>query len=200
MVKLEQLSLNGKSDLCGTGYRFGWPCDADRLSSEIPKELGNLTKLKVLHLHENDFEGEIPLELGNATSLGPNKDNLDADNPQLREVNFGSSGLTGCLPPKLQGNFDTPIAAKFVAFIARIVAFTAVGASNPLVGAALASVDYFTDGKITDLVDWANNTTAKFITRQGAFHSDLGDVKLYCDSAPVLASAPSSDSGSVGPW
>lgn len=200
LVNLGHLSLNGKSDLCGRNYNRTGNCGADRLSGEIPRELGNLTKLKVLHLHENNFEGQIPLELGNAVSLAPNKENLDQGDPKLREVNFRSSGLTGCLPPKLQGNFDTPIGARFVAYIARIVAFTAVGTANPLVGATLSLVDYVAGGKITSLVDWANNTTATFITRQGTFHSDLGDVTIYCDPIPDPVVEPSSASRKRSEW
>lgn len=199
LVNLEHLSLNGKRDLCGQKYD-GTNCDANRLSGEIPKGLGHLTKLKALHLHENNFEGEVPLELGNATGLGPNNDNLDQNDPQLREVNFSSSGLTGCLPPNLQGNFDTPIGARFAAYLARIVAFTAVEVAIPIVGAAVSVFDYLIGGRITSLVDWATNTSASFITRQGAFHSDLGDVKLYCDPDPALMAEPSPASGQRSPW
>ena len=199
LVNLEHLSLNGKRDLCGQKYD-GTNCDANRLSGEIPKSLGHLTKLKALHLHENNFEGEVPLELGNATGLGPNKDNLDQNDPKLREVNFSSSGLTGCLPPNLQGNFDTPIGARFAAYLARIVAFTALEVAIPIVGAAVSVFDYLIGGKITSLVDWATNTSANFITRQGAFHSDLGDVKLYCDPDPAPVVEPSPASGQRSPW
>jgi len=200
LVNLEHLSLNGKSDLCGPNYSITGNCSADRLSGEIPKELGNLTKLKVLHLHENNFEGGLPHELGNAANLAPNKESRGPNDPKLREVNFRQSGLTGCLPPKLQGNFDTPIGAKFVAHLARILAFTAVGKFNPLLGAGLSTLNYFTGGKLTSIVDWANDTTAKFLTRQGAFHSDLGDVALYCDSVPAPKIERSFVSGQRSTW
>ena len=185
LVNLEHLSLNGKRDECKGSYKRTGICAAHRLSGVIPKELGNLTKLKVLHLHENNFVGQLPYELGNAVSLAPNKDKRSPDDPKLREVNFRSSGLTGCLPPNLQGNFDTPIGVKFAAYLARIVAFAAVGAYNPLLGAAVSTFDYLLDGKITDIVDWANETTAQFLSRQGAFHSDLGEVTLYCDRSQL---------------
>ena len=41
----------------------------NELSGEIPAELGNLTSLTWLFLHENELSGEIPTELGSLTSL-----------------------------------------------------------------------------------------------------------------------------------
>jgi len=41
----------------------------NQLSGNIPPELGNLTNLEELHLHSNEFTGEIPDELGNLTQL-----------------------------------------------------------------------------------------------------------------------------------
>ena len=42
----------------------------NRLSGEIPPELGDLTNLGRLHLNFNYLSGEIPPELGNLTNLG----------------------------------------------------------------------------------------------------------------------------------
>ena len=41
----------------------------NRLTGEIPTELGNLTRLQSLDLHDNELTGEIPSELGNLTRL-----------------------------------------------------------------------------------------------------------------------------------
>ncbi len=41
----------------------------NQLSGEIPAELGNLTNLQSLNLHNNQLSGEIPAELSNLTSL-----------------------------------------------------------------------------------------------------------------------------------
>ncbi len=39
------------------------------MNGEIPPELGNLTNLTELNLHENLLSGEIPPHLGNLTNL-----------------------------------------------------------------------------------------------------------------------------------
>ena len=60
----------------------------NRLTGEIPAELGSLDKLQKLFLGANDIRGGIPSELGNLTSL--------------RELWLGDGlGLTGELPPEL---------------------------------------------------------------------------------------------------
>ncbi|KAK9268068.1 hypothetical protein L1049_010507 [Liquidambar formosana] len=41
----------------------------NRLSGEIPKELGNFTSLTYLDLEANQFSGEVPLELGKLVNL-----------------------------------------------------------------------------------------------------------------------------------
>ena len=41
----------------------------NKLSGEIPPELGNLASLSLLILHDNQLSGEIPPELGNLASL-----------------------------------------------------------------------------------------------------------------------------------
>jgi hypothetical protein len=40
------------------------------LSGSIPPELGNLSRRRMLSLHDNSLTGEIPPELGNCSSLG----------------------------------------------------------------------------------------------------------------------------------
>ena len=59
----------------------------NQLSGSIPPELGNLTRLEVLHLWNNQLSGSIPLELGN----------LD----QLRYLYLDGNQLSGSIPPEL---------------------------------------------------------------------------------------------------
>jgi len=42
---------------------------SNQLSSNIPTELGLLTKLSRLYLHDNDLIGSIPTEIGNLVML-----------------------------------------------------------------------------------------------------------------------------------
>ena len=42
----------------------------NRLTGEIPAELGNLTQLGVLYLYSNRLTGEIPAELGQLSRAG----------------------------------------------------------------------------------------------------------------------------------
>ena len=60
---------------------------SNRLSGEIPPELGNLTNLQLLHLDHNQLSGEIPPELGNLTNL------------QLLYLHYNQ--LSGEIPPEL---------------------------------------------------------------------------------------------------
>ncbi|MYG50020.1 MAG: hypothetical protein F4164_11820 [Gemmatimonadales bacterium] len=57
---------------------------ANRMTGEIPPELGNLTSLVRLYLDYNDLTGEMPPELGNLASL--------------THFNLGSNELTGTVP------------------------------------------------------------------------------------------------------
>ncbi|KAE7996363.1 hypothetical protein FH972_001094 [Carpinus fangiana] len=56
----------------------------NRLSGEIPKELGNITSLTYLCLEANQFSGIVPPELGNLTNL--------------QTLMLSSNNLTGNLP------------------------------------------------------------------------------------------------------
>ena len=59
--------------------------DSNRLSGEIPAELGNLASLRRLWVHDNELSGEIPTRLG-----------------KLRDLDQiflgGTNSLSGCLP------------------------------------------------------------------------------------------------------
>ncbi|XP_042510014.1 probable LRR receptor-like serine/threonine-protein kinase At1g63430 [Macadamia integrifolia] len=61
------------------------------LLGTIPKEIGMLKNLKVLDLGINQLTGPIPLEIGNLTSV--------------MKINLQSNGLSGSLPPEL-GNLE----------------------------------------------------------------------------------------------
>ena len=59
----------------------------NRLSGEMPPELGNLPNLILLNLNGNQLNGEIPPELGNLSNLF--------------DLNLGSNRLSGDIPPEL---------------------------------------------------------------------------------------------------
>ena len=63
----------------------------NRLSGELPEELGILTSLTELDLRDNRLSGPIPPELGNLTNL--TELNLQGQNHQL----------SGCIPGSLRG-------------------------------------------------------------------------------------------------
>ena len=57
------------------------------LTGEIPSELGDLSNLRDLLLHDNSLTGEIPSELG--------------DLSRLEDLSLGDNSLTGEIPPEL---------------------------------------------------------------------------------------------------
>ncbi|CAN6546227.1 unnamed protein product [Malus baccata var. baccata] len=61
----------------------------NRLSGEIPKELGNITTLTDLNLEANQFSGSLPTELGNLVNL--------------QTLMLSSNQLTGYLPETFSG-------------------------------------------------------------------------------------------------
>ena len=69
------------------GRVAGLHLDGNRLTGEIPAELGNLTSLRELSLGNNQLTGGIPAELGNLTSL--------------RDLSLGNNQLTGRIPTEL---------------------------------------------------------------------------------------------------
>ena len=85
------------------------------LTGSIPKELGNLSNLRILALNRNDLTGSIPKELGNLSSLQElylNGNDLTGSIPSelgnlssLDDLWLNSNDLTGSIPPQL-GNLS----------------------------------------------------------------------------------------------
>ena len=83
----------------------------NNLVGTIPKELGQLSNLKVLNLYDNQLAGSIPPELGQLTrlnllSLWNNEltGSIPAELGQLsnlEELNLSGNKLTGSIPPEL---------------------------------------------------------------------------------------------------
>ncbi|KAB2601357.1 LRR receptor-like serine/threonine-protein kinase RFK1 [Pyrus ussuriensis x Pyrus communis] len=84
---------------------------ANRLSGEVPKELGNITTLTFLNLEANQFSGILPAELGNLVNLQTfrmNDNNFNGILPdwvqnwkQLKRLDMHSSGLEGPIPSNI---------------------------------------------------------------------------------------------------
>ena len=62
--------------------------NANKLSGEIPEELGGLTDLQELWLSHNELSGAIPTELGNLTNL----EWLDLSKNELKRGDPGGAG------------------------------------------------------------------------------------------------------------
>ena len=83
----------------------------NRLTGEIPPELGQLSQLQYLTLHNNQLSGEIPVELGQLSqlwSLALDHNQLTGEIPsqlgqlsQLRWLTLDHNELTGEIPPEL---------------------------------------------------------------------------------------------------
>ena len=67
----------------------------NRLTGEIPRELGRLGNLRQLNLADNQLTGPIPDELG-----------FLADRYSLRELGLRGNNLEGCVPGSLQQMVD----------------------------------------------------------------------------------------------
>ncbi|PQQ21786.1 putative LRR receptor-like serine/threonine-protein kinase RFK1 isoform X1 [Prunus yedoensis var. nudiflora] len=83
----------------------------NRLSGEIPKELGNITTLTYLTLEANQFSGVVPPELGNLINLGTlmlSSNRLTGKLPvalarlrNLTDLEMHASGLQGPIPSNI---------------------------------------------------------------------------------------------------
>ena len=93
------------------GRVVGLRLDGNRLSGEIPPELGRLSALELLNLSDNRLAGGIPAELGrltNLTSLFLNGNDLTGEIspvlgnlPGLEILHLHFNKLTGEIPPEL---------------------------------------------------------------------------------------------------
>ena len=69
----------------------------NRLSGEIPSDLGRLLDLRVLWLNDNRLTGSIPAELGRL--------------PNLRSLYLSGNDLSGCIPAGLREVEDNDLDA-----------------------------------------------------------------------------------------
>ena len=83
------------------GHVYELRLERNRLSGEIPAELGNLANLERLVLSDNQLTGTIPKELGNLTNLT----HLELDDNQLSTLPDSLfSGLSSLAVLRLDGN------------------------------------------------------------------------------------------------
>ncbi len=87
---------------------------SNRLSGQIPSDLGDLTNLQKLGLYDNQLSGQIPTELGNLSNLQVliiDTNRLSGQIPSelgnlsLRILGFSGNELEGCIP---QGMSNIP--------------------------------------------------------------------------------------------
>lgn len=74
-------------ELADIPYLFVLNLHHNKLSGEIPANLGKSPHLAVLYLHHNNLTGDVPEELGRLP---------------LQVLHLKANKLTGCLPPGLR--------------------------------------------------------------------------------------------------
>ena len=122
----------------------------NRLSGEIPPELGNLANLENLSLRGNELSGEIPSELGNLANL----EDLSLGRNQLRG---GRNQLRGCVPTSLQDQLFNPVGPPFCASAPETDREALVALYNATDGPNWADENYWLSG--ASIGEWYGVTT-----------------------------------------
>ena len=143
----------------------------NRLSGDIPKELGNLSSLAGLFLNDNQLSGDIPKELGNLTNL--------------ESLALNNNRLTGCVPTSLWSVPNNDLDELGLPFC---------DMPDPGIAAvdraALVAIYNATDG-----ANWTNNTNwltgAPLYQWHGVSADPYGRViRLYLDSNRLSGEIP----------
>ena len=112
------------------------------MTGTIPPELGNLTDLEDLKLHNNSLTGEIPPELGNLSSLN--------------ELHLNGNQLSGAVPAEL-GNLanleelylrDNNLSGEFPTELSNLLVLGGIS----LWGNNFTWADSYANGRLADLV------------------------------------------------
>ena len=118
----------------------------NRLSGEIPPELGSLANLEDLSLSGNELSGEIPSELGNLANLE------DLSLPRAHRSQLG-----GCVPTSLQDQLFNPVGPPFCASAPETDREALVALYNATDGPNWANENYWLSG--ASIGEWSGVTT-----------------------------------------
>ena len=118
----------------------------NRLSGEIPPELGSLANLEDLSLSGNELSGEIPSELGNLSNLE------DLSLPRAHRSQLG-----GCVPTSLQDQLFNPVGPPFCASAPETDREALVALYNATDGPNWANENYWLSG--ASIGEWDGVTT-----------------------------------------
>ena len=118
----------------------------NRLSGEIPPELGSLANLEDLSLSGNELSGEIPSELGNLANLE------DLSLPRAHRSQLG-----GCVPTSLQDQLFNPAGPPFCASAPETDREALVALYNATDGPNWANENYWLSG--ASIAEWDGVTT-----------------------------------------